>query len=166
LDRLQALAGRIEPIFHVNLGHTRGRVANCVGLHDCCLRVGYSRQASSLQPSSGPPQRAICRRAPRRGSARVTSATGPASEHHQATGPRATVVTSSEPALVPHDSEATRLPPTRVNPRPDTVQPGPVSRTLVPRLAASVPHSCWRSVSRHPSQYPPLLVAHWPSVAC
>ena len=165
MDRLPALTGRIEPIFHVHSGHCREHVANRAGLLDCRLRVGYflaGPRAFRIRPALHNVRTA----AVLRDAAQRELRARPAREHHQATGPRATGATSSEPALVPHDSEAARLPPARVYPGPDPVQPGAVSRTLVPRLAESVPRSRLRSVSRHPSQYPPLLVAHWPSVAC
>jgi hypothetical protein len=54
MDRLPALTGRIEPIFHVHLGHGHGLVANRAGLLDCRLRVGYflaGPQAFRIRPA-------------------------------------------------------------------------------------------------------------------
>ncbi len=133
LDLLPVLTERIEPV---------------AGLRDCRLRVGYflaGQRAFRVRPAlpnvrTAAALRDVAQRELRARTART---------HHHATGPRATGATSSEPALVQYDSEAARLPPARVYPRPDPVQLGPIGRTLVPLLAVSVPRSRRLSVSRH-----------------
>ncbi len=75
-------AGFVAPL-HVAKGHSRVRAMSIQAtamITSLTARASSSRippgRPASLPNSSGPPQRADCRRAPRRGSARDTSATG------------------------------------------------------------------------------------------